>query len=251
MNEPDALVLPTLGDPVDEPWEVFLDLAERLKVDWTIVGGQMVLLHALEHGTVPPTVSQDGDVIADVRATRKALRKVAAVLEAMGFELAGMANDGTAHRYRKPGRGGGRPVTIDVLAPDGVGARADLTTTPPGHGTQAPAGTQALSRTERIRIQAGGRVGEVPRPSLLGAIVGKAAACGIPGDPSRHYRDLALLCSLVDDPFALTDELTSKDRRNLKLATALDEPTHTAWLHVPEDLRTDGRNAWGILTQQP
>ena len=86
MNEPDALVLPTLGDPVDELWEVFLDLAERLKVDWTIVGGQMVLLHALEHGTVPPTVSQDGDVIADVRATRKALRKVAAVLEAMGFE---------------------------------------------------------------------------------------------------------------------------------------------------------------------
>ena len=86
MNAPDVLVLPTLGDPVDELWEVFLDLAERLKVDWTIVGGQMVLLHALEHGTVPPTVSQDGDVIADVRATQKALRKVAAVLEAMGFE---------------------------------------------------------------------------------------------------------------------------------------------------------------------
>ena len=71
MSAP-AVVLPVLGDPVDELWEVFLDLAERLQVNWTIVGGQMVLLHALEHNTVPPTVSQDGDVIANVRATPRA-----------------------------------------------------------------------------------------------------------------------------------------------------------------------------------
>jgi len=163
------LVMPVLGDPVDELWDVFLDLAEKLEVDWTIVGGQMVLLHAIEHGTIPPTVSQDGDVIADVRATQRALRQVAETLEGMGFTLAGMANDGTAHRYRRGGRNGGSPVTIDVLAPDGVGERADLTTTPPGRSIQAPAGTQALRRTERIGIQVGGRAGAVPRPSLLGA----------------------------------------------------------------------------------
>lgn len=194
MSPPDVLVIPPLGDPVDELWEVFLDLADRLKVDWTIVGGQMVLLHALEQGVVPPTVSQDGDLIADVRATQKALAKVATALEQEGFGLAGMANDGTAHRYTRPGRNAGRPVTIDILAPDGVGERADLTTTPPGHSIQAPAGTQALGRTERVRVHIGDRVGEVPRPSLLGAIVGKAAACGIPGDSSRQYRDLAFLC---------------------------------------------------------
>lgn len=248
MSSP-TVVMPVLGDPVDELWEVFLDLAKKLEVDWTIVGGQMVLLHAIEHGTVPPTVSQDGDVIANVRATQRALEQVAGVLEGMGFALAGMANDGTAHRYRRNGRNGGRPVTIDVLAPDGVGERADLTTTPPGHSIQVPAGTQALRRTERVTIKVGTRTGEVPRPTLLGAIIGKAAACGLPGDSSRHYRDLAFLCSLVEDPFRLRGELTKSDGRNLKLASELDDANHTAWLQMPESLRAEGRSAWDILGQ--
>ena len=37
-----------------------LDLAETLRAPWTLVGGQMVLLHALEHGQVPPQISQGG-----------------------------------------------------------------------------------------------------------------------------------------------------------------------------------------------
>jgi hypothetical protein len=249
VSEP-VVVMPVLGDPVNKVWEVFLDLTERLHVAWTIVGGQMVLLHALEHGTVPPTVSQDGDVIADVRATQNALRHVAAELEQMGFALAGIANDGTAHRYRRDSRDGGRRVTIDVLAPDGVGERTDLTTTPPGHSLQVPAGSQALRRTKKVGIQVGDRLGQVPRPSLLGAIVAKAAACGIAGDSSRHYRDLAFLCSLVQDPFDLRSGLTKSDRRNLRLASPLDNSNHIAWLQVPENARDSGRNAWAILQHE-
>jgi hypothetical protein len=41
----------------------------------------------------------------------------------------------------------------------------------------------------------------VPRPSLLAAIVAKGAACGLPGNTDRHFRDLALLLCLVEDPF--------------------------------------------------
>ena len=104
----DPLVLPVLGELVDELWGVFLDLSEQLRVDWTIVGGQMVLLHALEHGVVPPTVSQDGDVMADVRSEQRSLQKVTSQLEGLGFELAGMDRDGTAHRYRRPSRSGRR-----------------------------------------------------------------------------------------------------------------------------------------------
>lgn len=244
------MVLPVLGEPVDELWVAFLDLGERLRTDWTIVGGQMVLLHALEHGLVPPTVSQDGDVIADIRSSQRSLRKVTSQLQELGFELAGMGREGTAHRYRRPGRSGARDVTIDLLAPEGVGQRADLTTTPPGHTIQVPGGTQALQRTERIRIQVEGRIGEVPRPSLLGAVIGKAAGCGIPGDSSRHLRDLALLLALVEDPFALRDELTSKDRRWIRLASALDERSHTAWLQVPGEIRDQGRAAWEILRRR-
>jgi hypothetical protein len=249
MNEP--IVLPILGDPVDELWEVFLELGERLQVPWTIVGGQMVLLHAIEHGTIPPQVSQDGDVIANIRTAPNGLQQVIAVLDDLNFSLVGIAPDGIAHRYSRPGRSGGRPVVMDVLAPEGVGERADLTTTPPGRTIQVPGGTQALNRTEHVRVQVGGRVGEVPRPSLLGAIIGKARACGIPGNASRHLRDLALLCALIEDPFALSEDLTTSDRRSLKLASALDERTHVAWGLVPETIREEGRTAWAILNEPP
>lgn len=68
------LTLPSLGDLVDELWETLLELAERLRVDWTIVGGLMVLLHALEHQTYPPVVTQDADLIANIRIYQSSLR---------------------------------------------------------------------------------------------------------------------------------------------------------------------------------
>ena len=246
----DPIVLPPLGDPVDELWGVLLDLAEHLSVPWALIGGQMVLLHAVEHGAVPPQVSQDGDVLADIRAAPDGLGQVVDCLETLGFTSAGTSPDGIAHRYSHPSRNPKRPVVIDVLAPEGVGNRAKLTTTPPGRTVQVPGGTQALARTELVTVQAGGRVGTVPRPTLLAAIIGKAAACGLPGDPARHLRDLALLCALIDDPFSAANELDRTDRRRLRLAVRLDDPDHAAWLLVPEDLRADGRTAWTVLNDR-
>jgi hypothetical protein len=46
--------LPPLVAPVDQLWHVLLDLGGELTVPWTLVGGQMVLLHTLERGQVPP-----------------------------------------------------------------------------------------------------------------------------------------------------------------------------------------------------
>jgi type IV secretory pathway TrbD component len=66
---------------------------------------------------------------------------------------------------------------MDVLAPDNVGPRANLTTTPPGRTVEVPGGTQALHRVEEVEVVlAGGSRGLVPRPDLLGAIVIKAGA---------------------------------------------------------------------------
>ena len=39
--------LPPLAAPVDQLWHVLMDLSEQLTVPWTLVGGQMVLLHAV------------------------------------------------------------------------------------------------------------------------------------------------------------------------------------------------------------
>lgn len=245
------IALPPLGDPVDELWEVLLDLGERLSLPWALIGGQMVLLHALEHGVVPPQVSQDGDVLADIRAAPDGLAQVVAELESIGFVSAGMSPEGVAHRYRRSGRHPKRPVMIDVLAPEGVGPRAKLTTTPPGRTVQVPGGTQALARTERVTIEVGARIGTVPRPTLLAAVVGKAAACGLPEDVSRHLRDLALLCALIDDPFSAAGELDRADRRRLRLAAALDDPDHPAWGLLPQHLRSDGLTAWAVLNDRP
>lgn len=246
-----TIVLPPLGDPVDELWEVLLDLSDRLKVPWALIGGQMVLLHALEHDTVPPQVSQDGDVLANIRATPDALAQVVAELEALGFVSTGISPDGVAHRYVRHSRHPDRPVMVDVLAPEGVGTRAKLTTTPPGRTVQVPGGTQALARTEMVTVVVGDRAGTVPRPNLLAAVVGKAAACGLPEDVSRHLRDLALLCSLIDDPYEAAAQLDAKDRKRLRLADVLDDPDHPAWRLVPADRRDDGRDTWAVLNAPP
>ena len=41
------------------------------------------------------------------------------------------------------------PLAIDVLAPEGVGARADLSTEAPGRTIEVPGGTQALQPRRR------------------------------------------------------------------------------------------------------
>ena len=239
-----SVTLPPLASPVDELWHVLLDLAEQLTVPWTIVGGQMVLLHALEHGRVPPQVSQDGDVLADVRSSTGAIRAVVMALETAGFHVDGMSPTHLAHRYVR--RGSLRPVTVDVLAPEGLGPRADLTTTRPGRTIEVPGGTQALSRTELSYVQHDGRTGTLPRPSLLAATVGKAAACGLPGNTDRH-RDLALLYALIRDPFAMRQQLTPKDSKRLRIAGQLRDPRHPGWMLVPADIRDQGRQAYDIL----
>lgn len=138
-------------------------------------------------------------------------------------------------------------VLLDLLAPDGLGERADLTTSPPGRTVQVPGGTQALSRTDYVSIVHEGRRGEIPRPSLLAAIVTKAAATRLPS-PARHYRDLALLCSLVADPFELAGQLTNKDRQRLSRARALADDSHPSWHLVPAGIRDQGQITYAILT---
>lgn len=241
-----VVTLPPLAPPVDQVWDVLLDLGGSA-LPWTLIGGQMVLLHALEHGQVPPQISQDADVIADVRAEPAALRDLVAVLGEQGFELAGISTDGRAHRYIRPAEP--RPVVFDVLAPDGLGQRTSLTTTPPGRTIEVPGGTQALDRTEDVEVRHRERVGRVPRPSLLAAIVGKGAACTLPGNTSRHERDLALLCALVEDPFAMREQMASKDLKRVRSATALVHRDCFAWGLLPVAIRERGVAAYSILTQ--
>ena len=88
----------------------------------------------------------------------------------------------------------------------------------------------------------------VPRPSLLGAIVAKGAACALPGDPSRHLAREAHGEAAVD-PFAMREQMTRTDERRVRAGSALATEDHAAWRLVPEAIRQHGVDAYAILTR--
>jgi len=139
--------IPSLGDPWDAVWETLIDLRERQPDGWTLIGAQMVALHGMEHGRMPPRRSQDADVLANVRAVQDATRRLSQTLVQQGFHMDQPNLDGLSHRFRSD------RVTIDLLAPDGLGERADLATIPPAHTLEVPGGTQALYGAGRSRYR--------------------------------------------------------------------------------------------------
>ena len=202
--------MPLLAGYEHSLWETLLELSDLRQREWTLIGGQMVLMHATEHGVVPPRVSTDLDVLVNARVVSGAVRLFVRAIEERGFSLDGASPQGVAHRYRRGS------VSLDVLAPEGLGDRADLTTTPPGRTVQVPGGTQALNRTELVPVVAGLSKGHVPRPSLVGAVIIKAVAVGVDDLPEAQRADLALLLSLIREPIAMRRRLTPKDRKRLQ-----------------------------------
>ena len=110
-----------------------------------------------------------------------------------------------------------------------------------------PGGTQALQRSERVSVPYGGRDGVIARPTLLGSIVGKACAVDVDDVPRNQDLDLALLLSLVEDPFVLRDELTGKDRQRLRRRSAMTDPSHRIWRSFDDEAASNAIAALRIL----
>lgn len=221
-------------------WRTVLELADHEPEGWTLVGAQMVMLHAWEHATSPTRTSRDLDVLVNIKALAGGTQQFARRLLYAGFELAVVTPDGRGHRFVRG------DVTIDVLAADNLGERADLTTIPPARTIQVPGGSQALRRTEMVEARLGEQIGRLPRPNVLGAILLKARAVDVDPDPERHLADLAFLLTLVDDPFELAEELTPKEQRYLDARQGLRDPNHPAWRTVRNPER--GVGTLSVLT---
>ena len=86
--------LPSLAGGADRLWHSLLDVTEHMADDWTLIGGQMVLLHALGAGRVAPRVSEDLDLVVNARTHPPALPKMVETLRSLGFELTGVSPDG-------------------------------------------------------------------------------------------------------------------------------------------------------------
>ena len=237
--------LPVGGDYSEALWAALLELTSTRAHGWSLIGGQMVLLHALERDAEPVRVSTDLDVVVNTRVVSGAIRGFVKTIESLGFDLVGSSPDGVAHRYKRG------EVSLDLLAPDGVGPNTDLTTTPPGRTIQVPGGTQALARTELLPVEFAGRHGIVPRPSLLGAIICKAAAVSTGRAVGTHQRDLAFLLSLIEDPTILATQLKRADRSRLRTVSGIADRRHDVWNYLTQPAAHRARAALISLLRDP
>jgi hypothetical protein len=232
-----------------EGWRVLLDLYEEFAAGWCIIGGQMVWLLACEYGVAPTRVTEDVDVVVDIRADQRLMARICAWLELHHFKLDEISADGIGHRYLSTTYSGPGRVAIDILAPENMGDRADLTTTPPARTVSAPGTRGTLDDAAPLEILLGDRSGYILRPQLISAIIAKAAATEIPirQNPERDWADLAFLLSLIPDPVSAADQLTKSQRRRLRrIVTPLLDEDHFAWRLLGERAR-DGIAALEFL----
>jgi hypothetical protein len=225
------VVVPLPDGTAATVWEALVALDERLASPWCLVGGQMVVLHCLEHDIVPPRATDDGDIVVDVFVERAALRHATAVLADLGFAQR-TDSGGYGYRWAKG------DAHVDVLVPDRANAQQRPPRTAVGaRSVETPAAQQAVARAQRVPVVVGGLTGYVPRPDLLGAVVVKAAAAvADTRDAERHRQDVAVLCGLAATGGlpALLRAVTPKDRRRLHKVAAAMPAGHRIWRHAPD-----------------
>lgn len=166
----------------------------------------------------------------------------------LGFSGTGVSVDGVAHRFERGS------VGVDLVAPDGVGERADLRTVGGGVTVEVGGGTVALQRSEPVAVRTGMRTGDIPRPDLAGAILIKAVAArrDRKRGPERHLRDLAFLLSLVDDPMLIRDLLGSRKCKQVDLVAQLHDPDHEAWRLIDNlQARAEGQATLALISAGP
>lgn len=202
-------------------WATSLDVASIFAdVPWVLVGAQMVMLLEREVGRPSGRTTGDVDAMVDVRVLAGGTRAAAARLVAAGFEP-----DGGLHPYRFH-RGAEQ---VDLLAPDHLGRRADLTTTPPGTTTEIAGGSRALATRRVLEVQVTGvGGGSLPVPSLAGAIVLKIRAWEA-RQATRDAEDLVRLLALVADVELVRAELKVAERRALGRVGPLADEHGRVW----------------------
>lgn len=186
--------LPAMLAEQEQAWQAVFEIHESMPHGWVMVGGQSVYLHAVERSAPFVRATKDADVALDIRTDSKMLFKFTELLVKLGFESRGESFQGHQHRWVRD------EAVVDVLIPRHLGEHADKLKGVTGGSTiEAPATQQALDRAETVDVVVGKTSGKVNRPSLLGCLIGKAAALKIINDPGRerHITDFLTLAAVV------------------------------------------------------
>jgi hypothetical protein len=193
-------------------WKALFEIHDALPHGWVLAGGQAVYLHCIERAGAANRATTDADTILDVRAKRGILRQFTSVLQGLGFEPHGATMEG--HQYKWV-RG---HAEIDVLIPRWLKESVTmLRGVTGGTAIAAPGAQQAIFRSETVEVSAGTSVGNVNRTTILGSLVGKAAALEIHDDPKRerHLTDFVSLAAISRASDFRGAELKKLDRRRL------------------------------------
>jgi hypothetical protein len=204
-------------------WASALELARAFGAHerWALVGGLMVQLHAFERRR-GSRLTTDIDFLGDSRRRPPMTERMTEVLMERGGEMAmpPVSNRSLGYKFDVGG------AIIEVLGSEGV--RDDPTTLGRYTTFQVPGGTQALARTEIVRVSLdGAEPVEIRRPSLLGAILIKARVVVKRRDKFESDRqDLIRLLSFVEDPRAMAKGLKKSEKkwlRDVKPLLAFDD----------------------------
>ncbi|MGO9179321.1 MAG: hypothetical protein ACLQBX_05155 [Candidatus Limnocylindrales bacterium] len=225
------------SDAEADVWRTTLEVARLFgSWPWVLIGAQAISLLALERGESRGRATRDIDVVIDVRVVADGAHAAAARLVQAGFDLS------AEHPYRFT-RDADR---VDLLAPDNLGPRADLTTIPPATTIEIPGATRAIATRHVVSVEVVGvGSGSLSIPSLGGALVLKSAAW-TSRRAERDLEDLVRLLDMVDDPAAVHAELKPAERRRLAAIAELADARHPAW-RVARD-PNDARAALARLT---
>lgn len=227
MNQP--IRITPIGDEEAALWRLAREVSGLFDgLPWVLIGGLMVRILEAEHGVTTTWTTGDLDTVLDVRAASRATRKAAARLQEAGFTPERFDQNLT-YRFTR-----GSDI-VDVLAPDHLGERADITTVPPDETLEALGSSQALNRRRIVKIDAGDGPFALPLPSLLGAIIIKARVVANTArrkSQPKHQRDLARLLALVPDPAAIHREMSKKEHGYVRDRAELLDPGHRAWINV-------------------
>lgn len=216
MDQDEAVVKSIRIDLVDPDtmklWRTVAKLARELEgqgIRWSLVGGLMVALFAIEAGQLQrPTT--DIDILADARQRPSGTESVSGRLEELGaklHEVSGVAMD-KGFRFNFDGQ------IVDVLAPDGLAAPA--ITTGGLRTIKIPGGSQALQRSETVEIVVRRVRARVVRPTLLGAILVKARSLQVHERPEDQRQDLITLLALMVDPRSAASTMKKSEAKWLR-----------------------------------
>ena len=172
--------IPDLGKAFYAMWQELLYLAANPPAPWTLIGAHMVALHGWKMGRKQPRASRDADILVNARVVSNGTERVSQALLSRGFSMDGVSPEGVGHRFVNG------EVRLDILGPDGVGARTGLFTSYGARTVEVPGGSQALLRTVMFEIRVGKISGMVPVANLLGSILVKVRAIAVDEQPDAQ-----------------------------------------------------------------